>query len=77
MGEMKRWNAQQCFRAASALEATTRHLLDSAKELDAAADDAGREAARALREAQERLLEARRKLQAAGTQKSPLQLISR
>lgn len=73
----KKWNAQQCFRAASALEATTRSLLDSARELEASPDDAGREAAEALRQAQERVLEARRKLQAAAAVKSPLQLVTR
>lgn len=72
---MKRWSSQQCFKAATALEATTRHLLESAKELESSADDAGREAAEALKAAQARLLEARRKLQAAGAAKSGLQLV--
>ena len=72
----ERWNAQLCFRAASSLEATTRALLDSARELESATDDAGREAAAALKAAQQQLLEARKALQAAGAARAPLQLVA-
>lgn len=59
------WNPQVCFRAASALAATTRALVESARELEEAPDDAGREAAEALRKAEAELARARRALQAA------------
>ena len=79
MGPMRneRWNAHLCFRAASAIEVTTRALLVSARELEVSPDEAGREAAAALQAAQAMLLEARRKLQAAGSSRSPLQLVAR
>jgi|GEM_PF-4930293 hypothetical protein len=72
----ERFNAHLCFRAASALEATTKALLDSARELEGSTDDAGREAAAALKAAQQQLLEARKALQAAGASRSPLQLVA-
>jgi hypothetical protein len=65
------------FRGASALEATLKGLVDSARELENATDAAGREAASALRAAHAQLLAAKRALQAAATQRSPLQLVVR
>ena len=70
-----RWNAQASFRAASQLESTTRALLESAKELETAADDAGRAAAEALKEAQRKVLEAREALRRAAAERSHLQVV--
>jgi hypothetical protein len=72
----ERATATLCFRAATSLEATTRALLDSARELETATDDAGRAAAAALKAAQQQLLEAKKALQAAGTARAPLQLVT-
>jgi hypothetical protein len=71
----ERATATVCFRAATTLEATTRALLDSARELEAATDDAGRAAAAALKAAQQQLLEAKRVLQAAATARAPLHVV--
>ncbi len=68
------FNASLCFRAASSLETTRRALLEAAKELDAAADEAGRIAAEALRLAEAEVMKARRALQATATTVSPLQM---
>lgn len=68
------FTASSCFRVASSLETTRRGLLEAAKELDSAADDAGRFAAEALRIAEAELMRARRALQATATSVSPLQM---
>ncbi|MGV3624046.1 MAG: hypothetical protein ACO1OB_24730 [Archangium sp.] len=68
------FTASSCFRVASSLETTRRGLLEAAKELGAADDDAGRLAAEALRIAEAELMRARRALQATAASVSPLQM---
>lgn len=69
------FSASQCFRAASTLENTRRGLLEAARELDTADDEAGRLAAQALRLAEAEVMRARRALQATASSVSPLQML--
>jgi 2,4-dienoyl-CoA reductase-like NADH-dependent reductase (Old Yellow Enzyme family) len=57
--------ARVCFRVAGAIDSTTITLVATAKEFEAANDDAAREAASALRLAEAALIRAREAVHAA------------
>ena len=57
--------ARACFKVAGAIDSTTFTLIATAKEFEAANDDAAREAATALRHAEAALVRAREAVHAA------------